>query len=156
MIGDSLTVGTQPYMPDAIGEAKVTIDATGGIPLAEGMRRYDAVAEKPRVVEMALFTNNQPEAIEELRGAIEKTVDDARARGGKVVWATIHGLQRWGNYDAVNAMIRDYAAKNADVMGLVDWEKMVQEHPEYLAPDAIHGTAAGYEARAQAFVAAAR
>jgi secreted trypsin-like serine protease len=156
MIGDSLTVGTKQYMPSKVGDAKVTIDATGGIPLKEGMRRYDAVKEKPRVVEMALFTNDTPDHVGELRSAIEKTVKDARARGGKVVWATIHGVKKWGSYDQVNAMIRDYAAKNPDVMGLVDWEKMVQQHPGYLAGDGIHGTAAGYKARAAAFTDAAR
>jgi hypothetical protein len=156
LIGDSLTVGTKKFMATKVGDAPVTIDATGGIPLKEGMRRYDAVKDKPRVVEMALFTNNTPNQIGELRSAIEKTVKDARERGGKVVWATIHGVQKWGSYDAVNSMIRDLASKNSDVMGLVDWEKMVQANPSYLAGDKIHGTTAGYKARAAAFEQAAR
>jgi lysophospholipase L1-like esterase len=52
--------------------------------------------------------------------------------------------------------MRDFAAKNPDVMGLVDWEKMVRENPSYLAGDKVHGTPAGYKARAQAFADAAR
>ncbi len=153
LIGDSLSVGTKQYLNAQMAGQPVEIDATGGISLAEGMRRYVATADKPRVVEMALFTNNSPGQIDELRSAIEKTITDARQRGGMVVWATI---ARPGNYDAVNAMIREFAAKNPDVMRLVDWQKMVQQHPSYLAGDKIHGTAAGYKARAQAFADAAR
>ena len=153
LIGDSLSVGTKQYLNAQMAGQPVEINATGGISLAEGMRRYDATKDKPRVVEMALFTNNSPGQIGELRSAIEKTITDARQRGGTVVWATI---VRPGNYDAVNAMIREYAAKHPDVMRIVDWQKMVQQNPSYLAGDRIHGTAAGYKARAQAFADAAR
>jgi hypothetical protein len=156
MIGDSLSVGTKPFFTEKLAGQPVQVDATGGIPLKEGMRRYNATKDKPRVVEMALFTNNTPDQIGELRSAIEQTIKDARERGGKVVWATIHGVKKWGSYDAVNDMIRQYAAKNPDVMGLVDWEKMVQQHPGYLAGDGIHGTTEGYKARAQAFADAAK
>ena len=156
MIGDSLSVGTRSYFTATLTGAPTSVDATGGIPLKEGMRRYRAVPVKPQVVEMALFTNNVPSQIDELRAALDETIADARARNGRVVWATIKGNPRYGNYDAVNAMLRDYAARNADVMGLVDWAKMVAQHPDYLAGDGIHGTAAGYRARAQAFADAAR
>jgi len=156
MIGDSLSVGTKQYFTSKLAGQPVTVDATSGISLAEGMRRYDAVKDKPRVVEMGLFTNNAPGDIEQLRKALDRTVADARARGGKVVWATIHGAAKWGSYDKVNAMIRDYAARNPDAMGLVDWEQMVSRNPSYLAGDQLHGTAAGYQARAQAFADAAK
>lgn len=156
MIGDSLSVGTKQYFDDALTGAPTSVDATGGIPLKEGMRRYRAAAQKPQVVEMALFTNNTPDQIDQLRAAVEETVRDARSRGGRVVWATIKGNPKYGSYDAVNAMLRDLASKNADVMGLVDWAKMVADNPSYLAGDHIHGTPAGYRARAQAFADAAR
>lgn len=153
LIGDSLTVGVRPHMPKDIDGAPVTVDATGGISLAEGMRRYDAVEFKPRVVEMALFTNNSPGQAGELRAAIEKTVADARERGGRVVWATI---VRPGNYGEVNAMIREMAAKHSDVMGLVDWAKMVEAIPSLVGGDGVHSSPAGYKVRMQAFVDAAR
>ncbi len=153
LIGDSLTVGVRPHMPKTIDGAPVTVDATGGIPLAEGMRRYDAVKEKPRVVELALFTNNSPKQVDELHKAIQKTIDDARQRGGRVVWATI---VRPGNYDAANAMIRDMAAKNADVMGVVDWAAMVAKTPSLVGGDGVHSSPDGYKVRAKAFVDAAR
>ncbi|MCW2924585.1 MAG: hypothetical protein JWM98_1989, partial [Thermoleophilia bacterium] len=101
-----------------------------------------------------LFTNNAPGQKAELQAAIEKTIADARARGGKVVWATI--VRPNGDYGPVNDMIRDYAAKNPDVMGLVDWAKMVQANPSYVGKDGIHSGPAGYTARAKAFADAAR
>jgi hypothetical protein len=153
LIGDSLSVGTKQYLDARMAGQPVKIDATSGISLAEGMRRYDATANKPRVVEMALFTNNSPGQIDQLRTALEKTVTDARARGGIVVWATI---VRPGDYGPANALIRDMAAKHPDVMRVVDWEKMVRDNPSYLAGDKVHGTPAGYQARARAFADAAR
>lgn len=153
LIGDSLSVGVKPYFTQQLTGQPTKVDATGGISLAEGMRRYHATKDKPRVVEMALFTNNSPGQIGELKAALEETIKDARARGGKVVWATI---ERPGNYDAVNSMIRDYAAKNPDVMGLVDWQKMVAANPGWMAGDKVHANAEGYKARAKAFADAAR
>lgn len=153
VIGDSLSVGTQQYLNEGLAGQPVEINATGGIALAEGMRRYDATPVKPRVVEMALFTNNAPGDIEQLRSAVDKTVADARQRGGKVVWATI---VRPGGYEAANQLLKDAAAKNPDVMGLVDWEAMIQANPSYLAGDQVHGTPDGYRARAQAFADAGR
>jgi lysophospholipase L1-like esterase len=153
LIGDSLTVGTKPYFTEQLAGQPVQVDATSGISLAEGMRRYHAAKDKPRVVEMALFTNNSPGQKDELRKAIEETIADAKARGGKVVWATI---VRPGDYGAVNDMIRDYAAKNPGVMEVVDWAKMVQQHPGYVGGDGVHSGAEGYKARAQAFADAAK
>ena len=153
LIGDSLTVGAKRYFTSKLAGQPVEVDATSGISLKEGMRRYNAHTVKPRVVEMALFTNNSPSQLADLHAAIQKTVDDARARGGRVVWATI---VRPGSYDATNQMIRDMAARNADVMGLVDWRAMIDQHPEWLAKDGVHSNAAGYAARAQAFADAAR
>jgi hypothetical protein len=153
LIGDSLSVGTKRYFTESLTGQPVEVDATGGISLREGMRRYNARPNKPRVVQMALFTNNSPNDIEQLRAAIQQTITDARARGGRVVWATI---VRPGDYSSVNRMIRDMAAANSDVMGLVDWERMVQQHPEWMSSDRVHATANGYRARATAFAEAAR
>ena len=69
------------------------------------------------------------------------------------MWATI---VRPGDYGAVNSMIRDMAAKNADVMGLVDWAQMVKDTPSLVGSDGVHSGPDGYKVRAAAFVEAAR
>ncbi len=157
MIGDSLSVGTKQYFNDGLAGQPTEVNATGGISLQEGMRRYDATPNKPRVVAMGLFTNNDPGQTQVLRESIQKTIDDARARGGRVIWSTIVRPAVGGKtYDEANRIIRDLASQNSDVMGLVDWDAMIKANPSYLAGDKIHATAEGYKARAQAYADAAR
>lgn len=156
MIGDSLSVGTDPFFGDEQTGVPTQVDAKSGRSLSQGMDIYNSVAVKPRVVQMALFTNNTPGQIDSLRAALDRTIADARARGGRVVWATIVGNPKFGSYDAVNSMLRDYAARNADVMGLVDWAQMTRDNPSYLGGDGYHGSAAGYRARAEAFAQASK
>ena len=159
MIGDSLGVGTEPYLKKDLPGTKVTVNAVVGRPLSVGMREYDRIpnSRKPKVVEMGLFTNDSPGNINALKAAVQKTIKDARARGGRVVWSTIHRAAVGGqSYAKVNAYLREMAQKNPDVMGLVDWEKAVTSHPNFLAGDHIHGTTAGYQWRAQAYADAAK
>jgi hypothetical protein len=155
VIGDSLTVGTRSHLPGQVGNDPFKVDGKSGRTLQQGMAIYDATPVKPRVVQMALFTNNAPNQIGELRAAVERTIADARERGGRVVWATIVGNPSRGSYDAVNDYLRDMARRNPDVMGLVDWAQMTRANPGYLAGDGYHGTPAGYRARGEAFAAAA-
>ncbi|MBC7645203.1 MAG: hypothetical protein H7123_08755 [Thermoleophilia bacterium] len=157
MIGDSLGVGTESYLKKDLPGTKVTVDARVGRSLAEGMAHYDAVANKPKVVEMGLFTNDGPDSVTNLHMAITRTIADARARGGRVVWSTIVRPDVGGkSYDAANKMLRDMAAANPDVMKLVDWQQAVASHPNFIGGDHVHGTAAGYAWRAQAYADAAR
>ena len=41
-------------------------------------------------------------------------------------------------------------------MRLVEWAEMVQAHPDWLAPDGLHGNETGYRERARAIAAAVR
>jgi hypothetical protein len=156
LIGDSLSVGTDPYIRKDLG-GQVEVNAKSGRSLAQGMAEYDAVKNKPKVVEMGLFTNDDPSHVAQLKAAVQKTIDDARARGGRVVWATIVRPPANGvSYDAANDMLRQMAKANPDVMGLVDWQKIVAAHPDYVGGDGVHSSGAGYAARAKAFEDAAR
>ncbi len=157
LIGDSLSVGTQAHLNSDMAGQPVDINATGGISLQEGMKRYHETADKPRVVAMALFTNNDPKYTQVLRDSIQETINDARERGGRVLWATLVRPPVNGtSIDEANNIIRELAAANPDVMGVVDWQKMVADNPSYLAGDQIHATSDGYRARAQAFADAAK
>jgi lysophospholipase L1-like esterase len=76
---------------------------------------------------------------------------------GCVVWATIVRPPQGGrSYDAANAALARLAAANPSVMRLVPWAQQVAAHPEWLARDGVHATAAGYTARAQMYASAAR
>jgi lysophospholipase L1-like esterase len=165
MIGDSLAVGTEPFLNDAWSGmlenapkgAAATSNAKGGRTLEQGMREYNALKRKPKVVAMSLFTNNAPSDIGELRKAVQQTIRDARQRDGRVVWATIARPDLGGkNYDAANRILRELAAENRDVMGLVDWAREVDRRPGLLSSDDIHATPEGYKVRARMYAQAAR
>jgi hypothetical protein len=66
--------------------------------------------------------------------------------GRCVVWATI--WRESGPDEDYNAVLRSIAAADGDLR-LLDWARMLAEHPAYLAPDGIHGSPEGYAARAQ-------
>lgn len=153
LIGDSLSKNIKPQFTSALTGQPTEVDADFGISIQEGMRRFrDAHADKPRVVEMALFTNNSPVEIALMRQALDETVADARARNGRVIWATLYRSDQ--DYSAVNDLIRSYAAVNCDVMGVVDWAAMVKATPSLIGPDGVHCTPEGDTARARAFAAA--
>jgi hypothetical protein len=151
LIGDSLSVGTDQPLRDALAGTDVQVDARGGRPLSEGMERYHAMADKPRVVVMGLFTNNDPapEKLGALESAIDTTVADARARGGIVAWYTVSRPTYKGvDYGAVNELITSKAAENADVMRVIDWAGAVADDPGLLGSDRIHSGPQGYAHRA--------
>ena len=70
-----------------------------------------------------------------------------------VVWATI--WRDGASHDAFNAVLRDAAKANRRVK-LVDWAEMVQDHPDWLADDGLHGNETGYRERAGAVADAVR
>ena len=156
MVGDSLAVGTQPTLGGLLGGWTVTTDARTGRPLAEGMARIRALASRPPVLAVSLFTNDGPQNTSALRAAVEETL---RLQGGQgcVVWATIVRPAVGGaSYDRANAVLAELARTNPSRMRLVPWAQQVADHPEWLAPDGVHATAAGYAARAGLYADAAR
>lgn len=157
MIGDLLGVGTAPGLKSKLAGRKVSANVKGGRTLAEGMKIYKAQKHKPEVVEMGLFTNDDPKRIGPLKQAIETTIADARKRGGRVVWATIARPSVNGvSYKRANDLIKELAAKNSDVMKVVDWKAAVDKNPGLMGGDKVHGTPAGYAWRAKAFADAAK
>ena len=164
MIGDSLAVGTKPFLNDAWRSAQhasgrkgsASSNALGGRTLAQGMHEYNAMKHKPKVMAMGLFTNDDPGDVAKLRAAVKKTIADARKRGGRVVWATIARPPYGGtSYDAANRMLRELAEQNQDVMGLADWAREVHKRPSLLDQDHIHATSSGYKVRARLYAQAA-
>jgi len=148
----------KPKLTRQMVGAPLEVNGRPGRPLQEGMAIYEATAVKPRVVEMGLFTNNDPASWHvqnELKPAIQRTVDDARARGGRVVWATIASDQ---SYDEANAVIHQMARDNCDVMRVVEWAEAVRADPSLVADDPYkkHPNDRGYQLRADMFAAAAR
>jgi hypothetical protein len=154
VIGDSLAVGMAPDLQALLPGRPVLVDARIGRPLDEGMSVL-AASDPPRASFVySLFTNDNPARIEYLDAAVRESVA-ALGPHGCAVWATIVRPKVGGRtYGAVNARLRALALDPAlrGRLLIADWAHAVRGHrKQWLAKDGVHGTAAGYWARAQLY-----
>jgi lysophospholipase L1-like esterase len=148
--GDSLAVGTKRYIPRALEDWKVTQSTAVSRHAYQGadvMRSYGR--RLPRVIHVSLGTNDDPNQVEGFRSAIGEVMDVAGERRC-VVWTNIVRPPYEGtSYDGYNrALAREDRAR--DNLRVVNWARMVERNPEWLADDGVHVSAEGYKARARA------
>jgi hypothetical protein len=156
LVGDSLAVGIQSPLTNALSGWSLSTNGRVSRPLAEGMGIVRGMSERPPVLAISLFTNDAPGAVDTLRSAVRETIT-RQAGHGCVVWATIVRPAVGGvTYARANQALAELAAEHPSVMKLVPWAQQVAAHPEWLASDGVHATAAGYSARAQMYAEAAR
>jgi len=156
LVGDSLAVGIQSALTNALSGWSLTTNGRVSRPLAEGMGIVRGISERPPVLAISLFTNDSPGAVDTLRSAVRETIT-RQAGHGCVVWATIVRPAVGGvTYARANQALAELSAENPAVMKLVPWAQQVEAHPEWLASDGVHATPAGYSARAQMYAEAAR
>jgi hypothetical protein len=156
LVGDSLAVGIQSPLTNALSGWSLSTNGRVSRPLAEGMGIVRGMSERPPVLAISLFTNDAPGAVDTLRSAVRETIT-RQAGHGCVVWATIVRPAVGGvTYARANQALAELAAENSSVMKLVPWAQQVAAHPEWLASDGVHATPAGYSARAQMYAEAAR
>jgi lysophospholipase L1-like esterase len=138
LVGDSLNVGVEPYLEDALPGWRV--DAHEGI--TELRARRTKLAP---VVVVSLGTNDAEGTEDEFRALVD---DAIRVVGPNrcLVWATIvrDGEERTGFDD----VLRDAVAEHPNVQ-LAEWASLVSEDPTLLAGDRVHGTPEGYARRAE-------
>jgi len=153
LVGDSLNVGVERHLSAALPGWKLVANDRVGRSTPEGIAELEA--GRPVLssyVVISLGTNDPPGAVSAFRA------DVARMLGligphRCVVWATI--WRDGAPSDPFNAVLRDVANANRRVR-LVEWAKMVQDHPDWLADDGLHGNETGYRERARAIAEAAR
>jgi hypothetical protein len=153
LIGDSLNVGVEPYLSRALPRWRIVANDRVGRSTPEGI--VELAAGRPALasyVVVSLGTNDPPGAVAGFRADVARVLKLA-GPNRCVVWATI-----WRNgapNDAFNGVLRD-AAEASPRVRLVDWSGMVAQHPEWLAPDGLHGNETGYRERARAIAEAVR
>jgi hypothetical protein len=148
--GDSLAVGTKPYIPRELKGWKVKQSTAVSRHAYEGadvMRSYGASLAP--VVHVSLGTNDDPHQVEVFRAAVGEIMDVAGAERC-VVWTNIVRPPVAGtSYDGYNrALAREARAR--DNLRIVNWARMVRRNPGWLADDGVHVSAEGYRARARA------
>jgi hypothetical protein len=148
--GDSLAVGTQPYVPRALPGWTVRTSASISRHAFEGPGVLRAAGVLPPVIAVSLGTNDDPHQVGGFLRAIRETmsvVGPSRC----VVWATIRRPPVAGaSYTGYNQALKAEARTRPNLK-VVRWRKLVGQHREWLAADGVHVDAAGYSARAQAF-----
>ena len=154
--GDSLAVGTKPYLPKALRGWQVTQSVSVSRHASEGadiLRSYGRAL--PRVIHVSLGTNDDPNQVSVFRAAIREVMDVAGPRRC-VVWTNIVRPPVAGaSYAGYN---RALAAESRprDNLRVVNWARMVHAHPEWLSSDGVHVNAEGYQARTKAIAQSVR
>jgi lysophospholipase L1-like esterase len=156
LVGDSLSVGTGPYLRSRLRDYR--IDGRHGVGL-----RTDAVAvivearrsSLPPVLVVSAGTNDEPSPVSAFSRPLSRILA-VSGRSRCVVWPTISRPPVAGvSYDGLNGALELAAARHPNLV-LVDWVGMVRRHREWLRRDGVHVTVAGYRARAEAIAAAVK
>jgi hypothetical protein len=156
LIGDSLAVGIRSLLPGLLRGYSVTANALTGRPLAAGMQivANTDLRSQPTVLALSLFTNDDPRNVDALEAAVRSSVA-AVGPDGCAVWATIARPPYGGvSYRAANARLASLEAELSPHLILVPWAETVSAEPGLLAGDGVHGSPAGYQARAALYAQA--
>ena len=155
-LGDSLSVGTAPYL-------RARLDGYRVAPIHDvGLHAYDAAAivaqrraSLPTVLVVSAGTNDDPRIVSTFRRAVHRVMTAAGTRRC-VVWPTIVRPEAVGaSYEGLNGALARVAARHRNLV-LVDWVAMVRRHPSWLSPDGVHVSGEGYRARAGAIAVTVR
>lgn len=153
LVGDSLNVGIERYLPDTLPEWKMVANDEVGRVTPQGIAELEAGRSTlSNYIVVSLGTNDPPTAVAAFRKDVARFLDLV-GPSRCVVWATIWRDRRPN--DAFNEVLRDAARANQRVK-LVEWAEMVERNPELLASDGLHGNEEGYLERAREVAAAVK
>lgn len=143
VVGDSLNVGTLDYLGDALPGWTVRSDSVVGRVTDDGLVALGRLGGREPVL-VSLGTNDPAGAVDEFRADVERALRIA-GPGRCVIWATIWRSD--GPDEGYNGVLEQAAGDGR--LRLLRWHEMVEDRPELLAPDGVHGSPEGYRARAE-------
>jgi lysophospholipase L1-like esterase len=153
VVGDSLAEGTEAPLAQLLPGRRIRTSAYTGRPTADGVDEITSTGNIPPVLVVSLGTNDDPSATSTFQGQVESVLA-AAGPGTCVVWANIVRPPYGGvSYAGYNRVLARLAAANPNLI-VVDWVGVVKGDPGLLAPDGVHATPEGYQARAQAIAQA--
>jgi lysophospholipase L1-like esterase len=152
VVGDSLAVGTLPYLGPLLPAHRLTWDVRNGRTTPQGMRALRAQLRvmQPGAVVVSLGTNDGPDPrrfadrMRRMLAAIPPSVC--------VIWPSIVRPARKGDATGLNRVLRRMAARDGRLT-LIDWQGAVQRGAVRL-PDGLHPDVAGYQRRSEMIAAA--
>ena len=146
VVGDSLAVGTEPFLAPMLGDRNIVTAIKTGITTPRGMEfiRRKLRVVTPQTVIISLGTNDggDPQRFaDRLRRTLALLPEDAC-----VIWPTIIRPARKGEYRGLNRVLHQIKYDDARLV-IPDWEHAVTGGSVVL-PDKLHADAAGYRYRA--------
>jgi lysophospholipase L1-like esterase len=150
VVGDSLAVGTRPYLPRYLGgwrvRSSVSISKHAPEGASELARRHRGL---PPVVVASLGTNDDPHAVSSFEASVRKSLR-AVGKHGCIVWPNIVRPAVGGaTYAGYNHVLDHIAGRNQHLR-IVDWVSIAAHHRSWFGSDGVHPTATGYAVRAAA------
>jgi len=146
--GDSLMVGTDPYLRGLLPSWSVVDSVKVGRSLPQGVRLLRQVANKlPPVVIIGLGTNddaNYPSAFESGARAVMGIAGPRRC----VVWVDVYRPLPGDHYDRFNKILTGLQSAYRNLL-VAKWSSLAARHPEWFSGDRVHPGPAGYTARAR-------
>jgi hypothetical protein len=147
--GDSLAVGTEPYLPGDLHGYNLRQSASISRHAPQGVELLRHLGKFPRVVVMSLGTNDDPHAVGTFRSAVRSTIHLA-GRRRCVIWANIVRPPVGGaSYAGYNHVLAQENRRHRN-MRVVKWTRIVRDQSLSLSADGVHPTADGYKVRARA------
>ncbi len=154
VVGDSLAVGTEPFLAPMLPDRNLVTGIKTGITTPQGMaivrRKLRVVRAKTVVLSLGTNDGSDPRRFaHRLQRMMALMPDDSC-----VIWATIIRPARKGEYRGLNRVL--HLAKRQDPrLVVVDWEHAVTGGAVIL-PDGLHADEAGYRYRSTMIVNAVR
>jgi lysophospholipase L1-like esterase len=145
LVGDSLNVGMEPYLREALEGWTIAADDVVGRATAAGLEALAGRLLPSGAVVISLGTNDPPGDVETFRHGVGRAIALA-GRDSCVVWATI--WRDGAANEAFNEVLRE-AAREQSNFRVLDWAAMLEEHPAWLGADGTHASPEGYRARAE-------
>lgn len=145
VVGDSLAVGTQPFLGQMLAGRNFVAQVRNGITTPQGMRmlRLSLRRMTPRTVVVSLGSNDGGDPrrfADRLRRTLALLPSDTC-----VVWSTIIRPPHKGPYRALNRVLHAYKKRDPRLV-VVDWEHAVLGGAVHLR-DGLHADEEGYRYR---------
>jgi lysophospholipase L1-like esterase len=145
IVGDSLAVGTMPYLDAMLTDRNVTWDAVNGRTTPQGIHalRVDLRAVEPQAVVVSLGSNDGSDP-RRFRHRLRLMLGDL-SPSTCVIWTTIVRPARKGAYQELNHALRAEAQRDHRLI-VISWDHAVKRGTVVLR-DGLHATAEGYRYR---------
>ena len=152
-VGDSLGVGTGPYLEDELEGVAINNDSDIGRPSGVGVAILQSlIAPDDEVVVFDLGTNDDPGDPDAL--AEDLAAARSIAGGRCMVVATLNRPPLNGvPVDGLNRAVTSFARADGNV-SLIDWHGRAESDPSLLIDDGVHPSPEGYALRAKLFAEA--